>query len=394
VLLLASASAAAAAAAAATATAALMTGKESRNHRQGRRGPRGGGSSSTTSLADVAAASSTHQASERPDVAEEQRVASKKVSALEALTRLSTHSLLSMVPTPSRAAKSSSEETRSGKEVSKSLESSPVSKRGSAGLARGPEPWGLPDSSLPPAQQHGAKAGYREWLQARGQMAMQRSLGSTARPQHATPALLPLATAVPGPTSPVNWGNMQGDMQLQWFSTAVPSQDMTPVSAGAAQQQALGFGVCSQPTLMLPGCTQTPVANGGCLQQNPMQPVGTPQSAQVYGPQTPVATPMGCSQASPMASHMAFPGCHPSTPVSGHPSTAHYSFFPQGPETPVAGQLELLAPVASQQELLPPQEDCEQEQLMAAVMPEGFSGLDKETIAQRLMEAAPCSYDD
>jgi len=80
--------------------------------------------------------------------------------------------------------------------------------------------------------------------------------------------------------------------------------------------------------------------------------------------------------------------------VSGHPSTAHYSFFPQGPETPVAGQLELLAPVASQQEPLLPQEECEQEQLMAAVMPEGFSGLDKETIAQRLMEAAPWSYDD
>jgi len=332
-------------------------------------------------------------------------VASKKASALEALPRPSTHTLLSMVPTPARAAKSSSEETKSGKELSKSLESSPVSKRGSAGVALGPEPWGLPDSSsLPLAHQHGAKAGYREWLQARGQIAMQRSLGSTARPQHSAtapgqgshmPAPLPLASAVPGPSSPVNWGNMQGDMQLQWFSAAAPSQDMTPVAAGAAQQQALGFGVCSQQPLMLPGCPQTPVANGGCLQQSPMQPVGTgPQSAQVYGPQTPVATPMGCSQASPMASHMAFAGCHPSTPVSGHPSAAHYSFFPQGPETPVAGQLELLAPVAPQQELIPPQEGCEQEQLMAAVMPEGFSGLDKETIAQRLMEAAPCSYDD
>jgi len=312
-------------------------------------------------------------------------VASKTASALEALPRPSTHTLLSMVPTPARAAKSSSEETKSGKELSKSLESSPVSKRGSAGVALGPEPWGLQDSSsLPLAHQHGAKAGYREWLQARGQIAMQRSLGSTARPQHSAtapgqgshmPAPLPLASAVPGPSSPVNWGNMQGDMQLQWFSAAAPSQDMTPVAAGAAQQQALGFGVCGQQPLMLPG---------GCL-QSPMQPVGTgPQSAQVYGPQTPVATPMGCSQASPMASHM----------VSGHPSAAHYSFFPQGPETPVAGQLELLAPVVPQQELIPPQEGCEQEQLMAAVMPEGFSGLDKETIAQRLMEAAPCSYDD
>ena len=192
-----------------------MTAKESRNHRQGRRGPRGGpaGSSSTTSLADAAAASSSYQASERTDVAEEQRVASKKASALEALPRPSTHTLLSMVPTPARAAKSSSEETKSGKELSKSLESSPVSKRGSAGVALGPEPWGLPDSSsLPLAHQHGAKAGYREWLQARGQIAMQRSLGSTARPQHSAtapgqgshmPAPLPLASAVPGPSSQI-----------------------------------------------------------------------------------------------------------------------------------------------------------------------------------------------
>lgn len=261
-------------------------------------------------------------------------------------------------------------------------------------MALGPEPWGLPDASLPPTPQHGAKAGYREWLQARGQMAMQRSLGSTARPQHSStapgqsshvPVPLPLATAVPGPAPSVNWGSMQGDMQLQWFSPAAASQDLTPVGAGAAQQPALGFGVCSQPTLMLPGCPQTPVANG-CLQQS----LTGPQSAQVYGPPTPVATPMGCSQASPMA----FAGCHPSTPVSSHPSTAHYSFFPQGPETPVAGQQELLAPIVPQQDLLPPQEDCEQEQLMAAVMPEGFSGLDKETIAQRLRAAAPCSYDD
>jgi hypothetical protein len=58
---------------------------------------------------------------------------------------------------------------------------------------------------------------------------------------------------------------------------------------------------------------------------------------------------------------------------------------------PVAPQQEFVAP---QQELLPPQEAGEQEQLMAAVMPEGFSGLDKETIAQRLRAAAPCSYDD
>jgi len=329
------------------------------------------------------------EASERPDVVEEQRTASKKVSALEALPRPTSHTLISMVRTPARTAKSLPEEARSGKEVSKSLESSPASKRGSAGLVLGPEPWGLPDASLPPIPQHATKAGYREWLQARGQMAMQRSLGSTARPQHSTttvslseasgqsshmPAPLPLASALPGPASPVNWGNMQGDMQLQWFSTGVPSQDVTPVVAGAAQQPALGFGMCSQPTLMLPGTGA--------------------QSAQVYGPPTPVATPMSCSQASPMSSHMAFAGCHPSTPVSGHPSAAHFSFFPQGPETPISGQQELLAPVAPQQELLPPQEGCEQEQLMAAVMPEGFSGLDNETIAQRLRAAAPCSYDD
>jgi hypothetical protein len=72
-----------------------------------------------------------------------------------------------------------------------------------------------------------------------------------------------------------------------------------------------------------------------------------------------------------MASHMAFGGCLPPTPA---------------PETPIAAQQEILLPT--------PTENNEQEQLMAAVMPEGFSGLDKETIAQRLRAAATCTYED
>lgn len=374
-----------------------MAGKDSRNHRQGRRGPRGGhagGGSSPLSFAD-ATATPTTQASEQSNLAkEENRLASKKASALEALPRPSTHSLLT-VPTPGRSPKSSSE-------VGASLENSPASQKGgdvetnvfympqhgdrspsgAAGSTMGPEPWGLPDAAAP---QPGTKAGYREWLQARGQLAMQRSLGGNARQQPPTlaagqvstvPAQLQLATSAPGPSSPVSWGNMQGDMQLQWFSTPAPT--------GTGQSSTLGFGGCSQPPLMLPGCPQTPVGYG-CPQQSSMNPMGSgPVSAPVYGPQTPVGTPLACSQASPLASHMAFTGCHPSTPVSSLPTAAHFSFFPQGPETPVADQ----------QELLPPQESCEQEQLMAAVLPEGFSGLDKETIAQRLRAAAPCSYDD
>lgn len=360
------------------------------------------------SLADAAAASTT-QASERSDNTEEEhRLASKKASALEALPRPSTHSLLTMVPTPVRSPKSSSED------VGTSLENSPASKQGgnveanvfympqpgdcspcgAAGSALGPEPWGLPDASLPPAPQPGVKAGYREWLQARGQAVMQRSLGGNARHQSSSaaagqaspaPAQLQLATAAPGPSSPVSWGSMQGDMQLQWFSTPAPT-DMSPVAAGAGQMSAMGFGVCSQSPPMLPGCPQTPVGYG-CPQQTSMPTMSSgPRPAPVYAPQTPVGSPL----ASPMASHMAFAGCHPSTPVASHPSAAHFSFFPQGPETPVAGQQELLPP----HELLPPQENSEQENLMAAVLPEGFSGLDKETIAQRLRAAAPCSYDD
>jgi len=291
------------------------------------------------------------------------------------------------VPTPTRSPKS-----RTG-EVGTSLESSPASKRGGNKETNafhmpprgssGPEPWRLPDPSQPPTPQHGAKAGYREWLQARGQMAMQRTLGGTARPPplpstatgqaSPVPVPLPLAAVTPGPTSPVSWGGMQGcsgDVQLQWFGAPAPSPEMSPVAAGAGQQPAMGFGVCSQPHLMLPGCSQTSVAFFGCPQQSLMTPVGGGmQGATVYNQQTPVATPMACSQASPMASHMAFGGCLPPTPA---------------PETPVAALQELLAP----------NDNSEQEQLVAAVMPEGFSGLDKETIAQRLRAAAPCSYDD
>mmetsp|Transcript_100856 Transcript_100856/g.200363 ORF Transcript_100856/g.200363 Transcript_100856/m.200363 type:complete len:356 (+) Transcript_100856:58-1125(+) len=355
-----------------------MAGKDSRNHRHGRRGPRGGqagaSGSTTASVADAAAAS-TSQASARSDLVEEEhRLASKKASALEALPRPSTHNLLTMVPTPVRSPKSSSED------MGTSLENSPASKQGGNveanvfympqhGSALGPEPWGLPDASLPPVLQPGAKAGYREWLQARGQMAMQRSLGGTARPPLPSTAPLPLAAVTPGPTSPVSWGGMQGDVQLQWYSAPAPSPEMSPVAAGAGQQPALGFGVCSQPQLMLPGCSQSSVAFG-CPQQSPMTSVGSGlQGTTVYNQQTPVASPVACSQASPMASHMAFGGCLPSSPA---------------PETPVAVQQEVLAP----------NENSEQEQLMAAVMPEGFSGLDKETIAQRLRAAAPCSYDD
>mmetsp|Transcript_43057 Transcript_43057/g.82540 ORF Transcript_43057/g.82540 Transcript_43057/m.82540 type:complete len:382 (+) Transcript_43057:63-1208(+) len=381
-----------------------MAGKDSRNHRHGRRGPRGGqagaSGSTTASVADAAAAS-TSQASARSDLVEEEhRLASKKASALEALPRPSTHNLLTMVPTPVRSPKSSSED------MGTSLENSPASKQGgnveanvfympqhgdrspssATGSALGPEPWGLPDASLPPVLQPGAKAGYREWLQARGQLAMQRSLGGNARNQPSSaaagqaspvPAQLQLATAAPGPSSPVSWGNMQGDMQLQWFSTPAPTPEMSPVAAGTGQSSALGFGVCNQSPLMLPGCPQTPVGYG-CPQQTSMPTMSSgPPSAPVYGPQTPVGSPLA-------ASHMAFAGCPPSTPVSNHPSAAHFSFFPQGPETAIAAQ----------QELVPPQESCEQEQLMAAVLPDDFSGLDKETIAQRLRAAAPCSYDD
>jgi len=313
---------------------------------------------------------------------EEQRSVSKKAAALEALPRPSQHALLSMVPTPNRSPKQ-----RTG-DVSTSLESSPASKRGgtketnafhmSARGSSGPEPWGLPDPSQPPTPQHGSKAGYREWLQARGQMAMQRSLGGTSSrppclpstatgPSSSVPAPLPLAAVTPGPTSPVSWGGMQGDVQLQWFGA--PSPEMSPVAAGAGQQPAMGFGVCNPPQLMLPGCSQTSAAFG-CPQQSPMTPVaGGLQGTPVYNQQTPVASPMACSQLTPMASQMAFGGVLPPTPA---------------PDTPVAAQPELLAP----------SENNDQEQLMAAVMPEGFSGLDKETIAQRLRAAAPCSYDD
>jgi len=310
---------------------------------------------------------------------------SKKGSALEALPRPSKHTLLSMVPSPTRSPKSGTGE------LSTSLESPTTSNRvgnteTNAFLlpshgSSGPEPWGLPDPLQPPTPQHGAKAGYREWLQARGQMAMQRSLGGTAGrpplPSTATgqassvPPTLPLAAVTPGPTLPVScspWGGMQGDVQLQWYGAPTASPEMSPCTPGAGSAP-LGFGVCNQTQLMLPACSQTSVAFG-CLQQSPMTPVGGGmQGAPVYNQQTPVASSMACS--SPMASHMAFGGCLPPTPVRA---------------TSIAAQNEVLLQTAT--------ENDEQEQLMAAVMPEGFSGLDKETIAQQLRAAAACTYED
>mmetsp|Transcript_19538 Transcript_19538/g.31243 ORF Transcript_19538/g.31243 Transcript_19538/m.31243 type:complete len:504 (-) Transcript_19538:162-1673(-) len=65
---------------------------------------------------------------------------------------------------------------------------------------KGPEPWGLSDAAASQAPQ--SKGGYREWLQARGQQAMTRSLHTPNGPS-GSPVGSPLAHSPLPPASPL-----------------------------------------------------------------------------------------------------------------------------------------------------------------------------------------------
>eukprot|EP00411_Alexandrium_monilatum_P032502 CAMPEP_0175354756 /NCGR_PEP_ID=MMETSP0095-20121207/13121_1 /TAXON_ID=311494 /ORGANISM="Alexandrium monilatum, Strain CCMP3105" /LENGTH=317 /DNA_ID=CAMNT_0016652413 /DNA_START=68 /DNA_END=1021 /DNA_ORIENTATION=- len=241
----------------------------------------------------------------------------KEGAAIEGPARSPTQRLLAKVPTPVRSPKSTDA-------MHKGL---------------GPEPWSAADSAVLPATS-AAKGGYREWLQARGQQAMQRSLmqglspggrSQAPPPPPASPAPCPgaLAGVLSVPSGPAQ-------VQLQpWFG---PGAALPPAG-------------CGRPAMLLPGCSAT-------------------------------ATPLS-GQQSPMAfGSLSHGGCTPTSAASSPAAAFGLCIQPQ----PVMAT----AAAAINQ----PPAECNQQELMAALMPGGFSGLDCQQIAEQLRAAAPCCYDD
>lgn len=327
-----------------------------------------------------------------PTIDEEKRLgaaASKKASAAEGPARSPAHAVLTKVPTPVRSPKAmdlpndTTPRSQGGGPVDSSRFSMPSP-------ARGPEPWGL----QAPAASVAAKGGYREWLQARGQQAMQRSLlqgsspanrtqASVPPPAHPPSAPAPCPGAVSGvlsslgappaaPAAPpqpqmVTWG-VAGDLQMQqWFGA--PNVEMSPMGG---QQAPLGFGGCGQQSLVLPGCgQQSPLAFSSACQQSAGAPMSGQQSPMAYsacGQQASLPFTGGnCQQG------MATPIASQQSPIAFGGICQQNIGVPSGQQTP---------------------KECNQSELMAALMPGSLSGMDGEQLAAQLRAAAPCCYDD
>jgi len=301
-----------------------------------------------------------------PTIEEDQRMTataassptSKKAASVETPARSPVHLLLSKVPTPTRspcasdfAAEATAARGAGGQ--------SPASSRFGMPPQRGPEPWCLSDplAPAPPTP----KGCYREWLQARGQQAMQRSVlngqqpatgarqqvpqPSLPLPQQQAVALQAATWAVSGEASPM--------VQLQHWLAA--GTEMSPVAAH--QQSPVAFGTCGQqrPTLTL--------GPAGCGHQ--LSQVG-----------------VGAGQLSPAA----FGACGP--------QGAAFGACQQGSATPLAGQQSPTAFGICQPGAQSPAQERSQQEILAALVPGGFSRLNGEQLAEQLRAAAPCCYDD
>eukprot|EP00931_Biecheleriopsis_adriatica_P089064 TRINITY_DN63253_c0_g1_i1.p1 TRINITY_DN63253_c0_g1~~TRINITY_DN63253_c0_g1_i1.p1 ORF type:complete len:374 (-),score=99.50 TRINITY_DN63253_c0_g1_i1:212-1333(-) len=235
---------------------------------------------------------------------------------------------------------------------------------------------------------------YREWLQARGQQAMQRTItgGSaamspaasvaspTASPhngqilsslppgQAALPALPPLPLSAPASDPMVSWGHVQ------------PPLRQPPL------QQQLQQPPMQQPPLQQPWCPTpgldmqyAPTGHMGPYPQ-PVQAPALPPAALAHVPPLEEA----CGQQSPMMSMMSPCGMAPS--MNGDMMC--------GQLTPSTAAPSPLAPPAAQMAISHPGlERWSQEEVVAQLMP-GILGMDKQQLAQQLRDAAECVYDD
>lgn len=238
--------------------------------------------------------------------------------------------------------------------------------------ARGPEPWALPSESAASGLGE-VKTNYRERLQARGQQAMNRSLGASSPvPLPASPVTTmpdvshgPLAgilgsvPPLPQPTAPA-WG---GEVQPPWFG---------PPAAEA------------QPPLMIPGLCRQGSLGTDCLGQQ--SPHGDSYQMMRCG-QGMMSPHTGSSQstaASPMGAAYGMPGF-------GQP----VQMMPDQVPPPMMHHQQPISP-QNPQPLQSPQSSGSMsyhDQMMAAVLPWSM-GMDNEHLAAQLKAAADCCYED
>lgn len=205
---------------------------------------------------------------------------------------------------------------------------------GSSGPQLGPEPWGVSDSSASTS----ARGNYREWLQARGQQAMQRSIYGGGNGMPGTPTS--------GHMTPTS-GHMTPQAKPAALLGTVPLNASPP-------HKALGQ-VPSVPS---------PVASQWAQQ------AGMPQ----FGPGLDVFGSASCG-AQPFASG----ACSPQMLGSAGCATQGFS-FPTNPQMP---------PVCVNSG----NAYSRQQDLVAHLMPE-LMMMDREVLAEQLRMAAPCCYDD
>mmetsp|Transcript_20338 Transcript_20338/g.36330 ORF Transcript_20338/g.36330 Transcript_20338/m.36330 type:complete len:454 (+) Transcript_20338:67-1428(+) len=297
----------------------------------------------------------------------------------------------------------------------------------------------VPDA---PHAQGASKGNYREWLQARGQQAMSRSLNQTpgplgtqsptASPCPASPLAttiastnypgmshpLPCSTPLPPmpsmrmsqplpQTAPVqpspqqappsqNWGVPCAEMQQPWY----PQPEMPPQQN---QGPPMIPGLCPRGGVMDCAGQQSPMSGDYQMMGCSPQVMGecnmqSPASAFMAGQQSPFGGQMSPynQQVLPQDFSMG------QLPVNGWPEDpVQMQQMPQpDPMQMVNTQMppqQAISPSSCQPQLPPfPGRDMSHEEMMATVIPAAAYGLDREQLAHQLRAAAQCidSYED
>lgn len=143
---------------------------------------------------------------------------------------------------------------------------------GNTAKVKGPEPWALPDRSAPAPLPN---RGYREQLQARGRLAIERSLQAGLASACTTSAAVPLGSAYVAPAA---------------ATTCTPAVFM--MYAGGQRQGAAGCSMGGMVGTIMPGAApwEVPCAMPGAMQ---MQTWDCPMQASAsYGQAQDMLTPM------------------------------------------------------------------------------------------------------
>lgn len=293
----------------------------------------------------------------------------------------------------------------------------PAAPAASPAQARCAEPWELSCQK--------SSGGYREWLQARGTQAMQRSLKASPAnsPVSGSPMATPMATALLSsmpPVPPLPQANLQSSLQaqpmLQLQSPGMPLLQTSPVSlqssvswtAPASNMQVSPWApeLLAQAQIQREALVQAQQAQ---TQQQWFMASSTAESQMIQQHYQPSMQPMipGLCHQNPMQMH----DCSTSSPTTPA-SFASSQWMEFGNQSPFGLSTMIQQSFCQTQAMIP--ETCmphshqvlmqshglaaqsqswSHEDMMAALIP-GGSNMDNEFLAQQLRAAAPSCYDD